>query len=411
MNVSNLRMRSALLMDFMDKNDYSFSHKGWLKRCINLVLTYGASSKVKSYEQLYNQEVKRRGYESDAPVCLKLKSILGCIKQFDLDGIYPERRKPKGFISIPKKVNLLNVEFKSLIDHYERTAEKGTKTKLTIYAESRAAIQFFLHLQASGIQSITDIQERVVISFFYDGEKIIRAKDYKDKILPVLYIAKSLCGNEIINRLLTYFPALKKRHKNYPYLTREEAIRFLKVLSEEGSNIKLLDKALATLAYYTGLRGTDITSLTLENIDWEKSLIHLTQSKTHEELILPFNIAVGNAIWAYLSKERPNSKEKNIFVSSDKPYKKINNLWWHLKRVFDEVGIRTDGGRTGVRIFRHYLATSLLSEEVPAPIISSILGHTAPRSINPYIDADLMHLKECSLSVAEYPIAKEVLEL
>lgn len=411
MNVSSLRRRSTFLLDFVDKNDYSFSHKGWLRRCIKLVLTYGASSKVKSYEQLYDQEVKRRGYKTDAPVCLKLKSILGCIKQFDLDGIYPERHKPKGFISIPKNVSLLNIEYKSLIDYYEQTAAKGTKTKHTIYAESRAAVQFFLHLQASGIQSITDIEERAVLSFFYDGEKVVRAKDYKDKILPVLYIAKGLCGDENINRLLSCFPDLKKRRTNYPYLTKEEASRLRLVLSEERPNIKLLDRAIAMTAYYTGLRGTDITSLTMDNIDWEKGLIHLTQSKTHEDLSLPLNIAVGNAIWAYLSKERPKSMEKYIFVTSGKPYKRINNLWWHLKRVFDEAGIRTGGGRTGVRIFRHYLATSLLSEEVPAPIISSILGHTSPNSINSYIDADLIHLKKCSLSVAEYPIAQEVLEL
>ena len=70
-----------------------------------------------------------------------------------------------------------------------------------------------------------------------------------------------------------------------------------------------------------------------------------------------------------------------------------------------------DGGRTGVRIFRHHLATSLLGSQVSSTVISSILGHTSPESINPYLDADLEHLRECSLGIEDYPVAKEVFEL
>jgi integrase len=82
-----------------------------------------------------------------------------------------------------------------------------------------------------------------------------------------------------------------------------------------------------------------------------------------------------------------------------------------LKNVFNEAGVRKDGGRTGVRIFRHHLATALLGNRVPSPVISSILGHKSPESINPYVDADLEHLRECSLGIEDYPVAKEVFEL
>jgi len=172
-----------------------------------------------------------------------------------------------------------------------------------------------------------------------------------------------------------------------------------------------LDKAIATIAYYTGLRGTDILSLTPENIDWEKETIHLVQSKTGIELTLPMNAIVGNAIWDYLIYERPKSEERIIFVNGVRPYNKISSTWDHLKNVFNEAGVRKDGGRTGVRIFRHHLATTLLGNRVPSPVISSILGHTSPESIKTYVDADLEHLRECSLSIEDYPVAKKVFEL
>lgn len=75
--------------------------------------------------------------------------------------------------------------------------------------------------------------------------------------------------------------------------------------------------------------------------------------------------------------------------------------------MFNEAGVRKEGGRTGVRIFRHHLATSLLANNTEAPIISSILGHKDPMSLNPYLDADIEHLRECALSIDLFPVAEE----
>ncbi|MDR0794988.1 MAG: tyrosine-type recombinase/integrase [Tannerella sp.] len=207
-------------------------------------------------------------------------------------------------------------------------------------------------------------------------------------------------------------PSIPKSYPNYPYLTRSESERFRIWLEEENSQLTLLDKAIATIAYYTGLRGTDILALRPENIDWEKETIHLVQSKTGIEHSLPMSAIVGNSIWDYLVHERPGcSTEKMIFVNGNRPYNKISSIWDHLKNVFNEAGVRKEGGRTGVRIFRHHLATALLGGRIPSPVISSILGHTSPESIHPYVDADLEHLRECSLSIENYPVAKEVFDL
>ncbi|MGL5620620.1 MAG: tyrosine-type recombinase/integrase, partial [Tannerellaceae bacterium] len=173
----------------------------------------------------------------------------------------------------------------------------------------------------------------------------------------------------------------------------------------------LLDKTIVTIAYYTGMRGTDITSLTIDNIDWDKETITLIQSKTGVELILPLTTTVGNAIWRYITSMRPKGHGKEVLVSNRRPFEKLDWLWRHIKNIFNEANVRTDGSRTGVRIFRHHLATSLLANNIASPVISSILGHTSPESVSPYIDADIEHLRECALNISNYPIAEEVFEL
>lgn len=410
MDVTNLQKHSPLLLEYLCDNGYSRCHIQWMRRCIKLALNEGSSPEIDSYEQLYWREVQKRGYKDAAPVRKTLRSVLGCVKRFDLEGMYPQPHLCHGFLAPAKSYDLLNDEYKSVIDYYEQTVKLGSKVAHTIYTERRAGILFLLHLQNTGAQSIKDATERHVLDFFYDGEKIIRSKAYKEKITPVLNATIPLYG-EPVRKLLSLFPSVPKSYQNYPYLTQLESEKFRIWLEEENSQLTLLDKAIATIAYYTGLRGTDILSLTPENIDWEKETIHLVQSKSGVELTLPMNAIVGNAIWDYLIYERPKSEERIIFVNGVRPYNKISCVWDHLKNVFNEAGVRKDGGRTGVRIFRHHLATSLLGSQVSSTIISSILGHTSPESINPYLDADLEHLRECSLGIEDYPAAKEVFEL
>jgi len=409
MNVSNLQENYPLLLEYMRNNGYSSSRIYWIQRCIELVLNEGSLPEITSYEQLYWVEIKYHGYKENSSVPETLRSALGNVKRFDLEGIYPQPNLQNGFLTKVKNYDLLNNEYKSIIDHYLHTAKLGNKTVYTINKERISGIFFLLHLQKAGAQSISEVTERQVLDFFFDGEKIIRT--YKNRITPILKAAITLYG-EPVRKLLSVFPIIPKSYHNYPYLTQSESEKFRIWLEEENSQLSLLDKAIATLAYYTGLRGTDISSLTQENIDWEKETIHLVQSKTGIELTLPMNAIVGNAIWDYLIYERPKSTEKYIFINGfRRPYTKINSVWKYLRNVFREAGVRQNGNRIGVSIFRHHLATTLLGNQVPSPVISSILGHTSPESINPYVDADLEHLRECSISIEDYPVAKEALEL
>ena len=76
-----------------------------------------------------------------------------------------------------------------------------------------------------------------------------------------------------------------------------------------------------------------------------------------------------------------------------------------------KAGIRNHlNDRKGFHLFRHHLATSLLEQNVEYPIISQTLGHQSPESLNTYLGADFIHLKECALSIDCFPVRKEVFQ-
>jgi len=59
-------------------------------------------------------------------------------------------------------------------------------------------------------------------------------------------------------------------------------------------------------------------------------------------------------------------------------------------------------------MLRHRLATKLLENGIARPVISSIIGQTSPGSLDDYLSADFVHLKECAISIERYPVRREV---
>ncbi|WP_373519217.1 tyrosine-type recombinase/integrase, partial [Pricia sp.] len=102
-----------------------------------------------------------------------------------------------------------------------------------------------------------------------------------------------------------------------------------------------------------------------------------------------------------------------IFLTKDRDARKlrITSIYNATTAVLAKAGVRVEGGKKGTHLFRHNFAVTLLQNGVQTPIISQILGHTSPRSIESYLGSDLVRLKECALSIEMYPVGKEVFEI
>ena len=107
--------------------------------------------------------------------------------------------------------------------------------------------------------------------------------------------------------ILAYLPALNRRRKNIQYLTEEEMPSVKDVLVSEKSSITLRNRAIGMLLFFTGMRSSDIAGLAFSDIDWEKEEIRIFQKKTGNELVLPLTASIGNAIYDYITMERPKS--------------------------------------------------------------------------------------------------------
>jgi len=408
MNVQNLRDNYPKLISYMETNGYSKTYVDRFKREIKKILVAVGSNKWLCYRDVYLEHTKA----SSSPDYLREKrTVIGAIEQFDVFGRYPDgSRRHKLFER--GAYPLLSPEFRSIIDYYCKAEKKRGKKDGTIYTESHSASTFFLSLQQKGMDSLDKITEEAVLLVFMSHDGILlRSCSYKKNIAAVLKACIPY-HPETCPRILTFLPALRETRKNVQYLTSEEIQKVKVKLADSKNPLTLRDKAIGMLALYTGLRGCDIAGLTPDSIDWDRDLIHIRQQKTEFPLELPLTAVVGNAIYDYLTSEHPCTESRCLFVSQNKPYKRLKSrsIGNVAVRIFKASGIRqSKGDRKGFHIFRHHLATALLSNGVPQPVISRTLGHTSPDSLEPYLSADFVHLKECSMSIERFPVPEEVL--
>lgn len=299
-----------------------------------------------------------------------------------------------------------------MIDFYCAYEHSQGKKESTINCKSQNASSFLANMQECGAKCLDEISESDVLSFFLSEDgTVLRGYACKAKLADVFKVGVKW-KEGACRKLLNYLPTLHQSRKNIQYLTDVEIKAVRESLNRD--DISLRDKAVILLLLFTGMRRSDIAELTLESIDWQAERIRTIQKKTAIPLELPLSAVVGNAIYDYIAEERPDTGDSALFLSEVFPYSRIggSGIAAIVDRVFQMAGIRqSTGDRKGSHIFRHHLASTMLENGVPQPVISQTLGHTAPESLEPYLKTDFVHLKECALDVGQFPLAKEVLSV
>ena len=400
------------LLDFL-------SDKGYSTHYMQVVRTYVRKAEMKKRDNgAFDDAFFREMYSdlqqqtSSFQTLRTGRGLIRMLRNYCVLGEFPTRKSSRfSFLRGMEEWYRLGKPFKDLIFKYVEAA-MPYKKDTTIYHEKSNAILFFSFLQERGCATFEDVTEQDVISFFYEEGKMKRGASFRKNILAVLRANAGI--HPSVPKIIDYLPKPIERPKNVQYLSEEEMGSIKHVLLND-SNLCLRDKAVGILALYTGMRCCDIVSLTMENIDFNKDMIMVKQQKTGSQLTLPLRPVVGNAIVDYILKERPDRCGiPEIFVTKNAhPTRLCSQSCRNISlNIMNEAGIRQKkGDRKGLHLLRHHFATHLLANNVPRPVISSAMGHEYPESLDTYLSSDFAHLKRFALSIADFPIAPNILEI
>ena len=162
------------------------------------------------------------------------------------------------------------------------------------------------------------------------------------------------------------------------------------------------DYVVLLLAAEYGLRSGDIVSLELGDIDWERNVITVRQSKTKAVVELPLLACVGNAIIDYVRHGRPDCDLPQLVLSAGRPAtaRPITSPTVHsiVSKHLARAGV--DGWerkKHGAHSLRHSLAVRMLGTGAPLPAISEVLGHQGTDQTAGYLGLDAASLVACAL--------------
>lgn len=197
------------------------------------------------------------------------------------------------------------------------------------------------------------------------------------------------------------FQVTKERH--VPTVWEPDDIKKIIACIDRGNPVGQRDYAIVLLATVLGMRVGDIRDLKFREIDWEAKKICYVQNKNQQRQELPLFDELGWALITYLQNGRPQSDSEYIFVRHIPPYGHFSehSSFWYLIRRYVQLAGLPPQMRGGLHSLRHSLASTLLKQETPLPVISGILGHADTKSTNTYLKIDMSMLKRCAQSFGE----------
>ena len=157
-------------------------------------------------------------------------------------------------------------------------------------------------------------------------------------------------------------------------LTEKEIIFFLDSLPEKDF-LELRNKAMFELLYATGLRISELTGLTMKDMNFPEGLLRVL-GKGRKERVVPFNDQARQMVLRYrqAAKQKFKVEKEYVFLNtrgeriSDRSVERI------LQKLYKDI-IHTDK-RVYPHLIRHSFATHLLQRGANLRVIQELLGHS-----------------------------------
>ena len=174
----------------------------------------------------------------------------------------------------------------------------------------------------------------------------------------------------------------------------EEVQRLLAATdSDRAADIR--DRAILKLLFTYGLRVSEVCSLRLESIDWERETLSVFRPKTGRTEDFPLSPGVGDAVLRYLLVARPPKRpERALFLTLHAPIQPVQaaSLSAMVARRARRLGIA--GKCRAAHALRHATAQRLLDDGLSMKEIGDFLGHRSPAATAIYAKIDLATLRK-----------------
>lgn len=287
----------------------------------------------------------------------------------------------------------------------------NTGSTHTHEAYDRDIEDFLQFLKLESIDSLDQVDRIVVMNYVaYLRDKMTRNGQMKNTS-----IARKLSSLRSFFRYLNEFVGIQgnpflyikspKTPRRIPeFLFYDEMDLFLSSFdTEEPAGLR--SRAMFELMYACGLRVSELTSLTIRDIDLREGILRIS-GKGDKQRMVPFYEEAGELVKRYLSEVRPlwvkGSKHSIVFINQRGDGLTPRGVQYLMQKQADDLSMSI---HIHPHMFRHSFATHLLDNGADLRIVQELLGHASLSTTQIYVHVSQERLKNVYESA--HPRAKK----
>ncbi|MGI5308568.1 site-specific tyrosine recombinase XerD [Rheinheimera sp. WS51] len=164
--------------------------------------------------------------------------------------------------------------------------------------------------------------------------------------------------------------------RSLPQSLSEQDVTRLLEAPDLTDTIQFRDKAMLEILYASGLRVTELTSLTLQQLNLQHGLIRV-RGKGNKERLVPMGEEALHWLGRYLVEVRPvlaADKQLEVVFPSSRAQEMTRQTFWHRIKFYAKVaGINSE---LSPHTLRHAFATHLLNHGADLRVVQMLLGHS-----------------------------------
>lgn len=351
----------------------------------------------------YHPEIARIWFSEIQPVIgaswRNWRRILMVFEQYSTDG---DIQSDKRYTYKPDRLDSYPDWCKEAITGFLQQLTRGFRRETTARSYKYSCMRFCTFLIKHGISSFESVTPTLIKEFtLTDIHETFNGRS--DCFTVVRQFLRYLEEQDIIHNSTLHLgistgtaPCVKIVN----VLTDDEIHAISEYRMTHDLPIELRNVAMVMTGLKLGFRASDVVNLKFSDIDWKNRTVSIIQQKTMREITLPIPNDVGNSLYSYIKKGRPNTDSKYIFVRHKAPYGKVttkicNNALYAILPEREKIH------HCGFHVTRKTFATNILRNNAGINAVMDSLGHRDNTSVMKYLSFDEERMRQCPLSLGE----------